>query len=158
QKIIKHPGNPQHPLVSVLMPTYILRPGRMNQRAIESVLSQSFTNFEFIIIDDGSIDGLYEILLEYQRKDPRIVLIRHEINSGLPAVRVNEGALLAKGQYVAYQFEDDEWLPDCLERLLETLHEGPENCLVYGAVDWIIHRSGGLIERRKLGEWDFNYG
>ena len=80
QKIIRQPRNLQRPLVSVVMPTYILRPGGMNQRAIESVLSQSFTDFEFIIIDDGSIDGLQEILEEYQRRDARIILVRHDVN------------------------------------------------------------------------------
>lgn len=157
QHIIRHPQNPQSPLVSVIMPTYKLRPGGLNQRAIESVLCQSFSDFEFLIIDDGSVDGLQDVLLGYQRQDPRIVIVRHEVNSGLPAVRVNEGLLLAKGKYIAYQFEDDEWRPDCLERLLATLHEGVDECVVYGAVEWIIYRPDGSIERRTLGEWDFNY-
>jgi glycosyltransferase involved in cell wall biosynthesis len=157
QRVIRHPQNPEKPLVSVIMPTYILRPGGLNQRAIESVLGQSFADFEFIIIDDGSIDGLHQVLLEYQHCDPRIVLVRHEVNSGLHATRVNEGLLLAKGKYIACMFEDDEWQPKGLAQLVETMLQAPGECVVYGAVEWIVHRSDGSTERRTLGEWDFNY-
>ena len=96
QQIIQRPGSPDDPLVSVILPTYMLRPGGLNKRAIKSVLSQSMSDFEFIIVDDGSIDGLHELLLEAQATDPRITIIRHEINCGLHAVRINEGLLLAK--------------------------------------------------------------
>lgn len=158
QQVLRQPKNPETPLVSVCMPTYRLRPGGTNQRAIESVLEQSFADFEFIIVDDGSLDGLYDLLLEYQHRDSRIIIVRHEINSGLPGLRVNEAILLAKGKYVAYMFEDDEWYPNALEDLLKTAQRGPGECAVYGTVDWIIHQPDGKLEHRMLGNWDFNYG
>lgn len=158
QQILRHPQNPETPLVSVCMPTYRLRPGGTNQRAIESVLEQSFADFEFIIVDDGSLDGLYDLLLEYQQRDSRIIIVRHEINSGLPGLRVNEAIMLAKGKYVAYMFEDDEWYPNALEDLLKTARSEPEECAVYGTVDWIVHQPDGKVEHRMLGNWDFNYG
>lgn len=158
QQVFRHPKNPETPLVSVCMPTYRLRPGGTNQRAIESVLEQSFAHFEFIIVDDGSLDGLYDLLLEYQQLDSRIIVVRHEINSGLPGLRVNEAVLLAKGKYVAYMFEDDEWYPNALEDLLKTAQSTPEECAVYGTVDWIVHQPDGKVEHRMLGNWDFNYG
>jgi len=157
QQIIQRPGSPDDPLVSVILPTYMLRPGGLNKRAINSVLSQSMSDFEFIIVDDGSIDGLHELLLEAQATDPRITIIRHEINCGLHAVRINEGLLLAKGKYIAYMFEDDEWAEDALENLLGTLNESKEPGLVYGAVDWIIDRPDGTREEKTLGAWDYNY-
>src|SRR5687768_14461969 len=89
QQILRPAQSPARPLVSVCMPTYRLRPNGTNRRAIESVLAQSFTDFEFIIVDDGSLDGLHSMLLDYQQRDPRIVIIRHDLNSGLPAVRLN---------------------------------------------------------------------
>lgn len=158
QQVQRHPQNPEAPLVSVCMPTYHLRPGGTNQRAIESVLGQSFTDFELIIVDDGSLDGLYDLLLEYQKQDHRIVIVRHDINSGLPGLRVNEAILLAQGKYIAYMFEDDEWYPNALESLVTTALSGPEECAVYGAVDWIVHKTDGKLENRVLGNWDFNYG
>jgi O-antigen biosynthesis protein len=158
QRVLRHPQNPQSPLVSVCMPTYRLRSGGTNQRAIESVLEQSFTDFEFIIVDDGSLDGLYDLLLQYQKRDSRIIIVRHEINSGLPGLRVNEAILLAKGKYIAYMFEDDEWYPNALEDLVTTAQSGPEECAIYGTIDWIIHQSDGKVQNRMLGNWDFNYG
>ena len=158
QRVQRHPKNPQSPLVSVCMPTYRLRPGGTNQCAIESVLNQSFADFEFIIVDDGSLDGLYDLLLEYQQRDSRIIIVRHEINSGLPGLRVDEAILLAKGKYIAYMFEDDEWYLNALEDLVKTVKNGPEECAAYGTVDWIIHQPDGNLDFRGLGNWDFNYG
>lgn len=158
QQVIRHPQVQETPLISVCMPTCRLRPEGSNQRAIESVLEQSFTNFEFIIVDDGSLDGLYEILLDYQKRDSRIVVIRHEINSGLPGLRLNEALLLARGKFIAYMFEDDEWYSNALEDLVNTALQQTEDCAVYGVVDWIIHKPNGMLDTRKLGDWDFNYG
>jgi glycosyltransferase involved in cell wall biosynthesis len=158
QQILRPDQSPARPLVSVCMPTYRLRPNGTNQRAIESVLAQSFTDFEFIIVDDGSLDGLHSMLLDYQQQDPRIVIIRHDLNSGLPAVRLNEALMIARGKYIAYMFEDDEWLPQALEKLLGVAQQTTEDCLVYGAVKWAIHRPNGQVDHLMLGDWDFNYG
>jgi glycosyltransferase involved in cell wall biosynthesis len=133
------------------------RPNNLNRIAIESVLGQTFTDFEFIIVDDGSIDGLHSILLEYQQSDPRIMLLRHEVNCGLHAARINEGLLLAKGKYIAYMFEDDRWYPDALEALVNEIEMSRAPCLVYGSVDWEIYRPNGEVEKKVLGDWDFNY-
>jgi glycosyltransferase involved in cell wall biosynthesis len=157
QQIIQRPDSPEDPLVSVIMPTYMLRPGNLNQKAISSVLSQSMPDFEFSIVDDGSIDGLHKLLVNVQANDPRITIIRHETNCGLHAVRINEGLLQSKGKYIAYIFEDDEWAEDALENLLGTMNENKEPCLVYGAADWIIDRPDGTREEMQLGAWDYNY-
>lgn len=66
------------PKVSVLMPNYNCE--KYIAQAIESILDQSFTDFEFIIIDDGSTDKSWEIIEEYAKKDPRIVAMRNEKN------------------------------------------------------------------------------
>jgi glycosyltransferase involved in cell wall biosynthesis len=107
------------PAVTVIMPTYCRAHDGMLARAVKSVLSQTFTDFEFIVLDDGSTDGSEEILQDFRKQDSRIIYIRHETNSGLPALRVDEGILLAKGEYLAFQFDDDEWLPDYLKRNIE---------------------------------------
>ncbi|NMC55142.1 MAG: glycosyltransferase family 2 protein, partial [Chloroflexi bacterium] len=135
-------------MVSVLMPVSRNRPGTL--RAIESVLAQSWRDFEFIIVDDGSVDGLFEVLREFQQRDARITLIRNHVNSGLPAARVNQGVRAARGEYLAYMFEDDEWYPDALQIMLDTLQASAEPCAVYGIVDV-------GVERMRLGDWEFNY-
>ncbi|HLD82791.1 MAG TPA: glycosyltransferase [Candidatus Omnitrophota bacterium] len=86
-------------------------------QAIESVLTQSFRDFEFIIIDDGSMDNTAAIVGDYQEKDKRIVLIQQE-NKGLTK-SLNTGINLAKGEYIARQDADDLSSPD---RLLEQVN------------------------------------
>ena len=155
-KTIGRSDNPQSPLVSVVMPACRLRPNRLTQIAIESVLAQTVKDFEFVVVDDGSVDGLEEALRQYQRDDSRIVILRNEVNCGLPAARLNEGILLAKGKYLACMFEDDLWTPDALEKLLEVAGES-EDCVVYGCVEAHRRLSNGTIRSRLLGDWDFNY-
>jgi glycosyltransferase involved in cell wall biosynthesis len=139
------------------MPAHMLRPEGLTQHAIESVLGQTLSDFELIVIDDGSVDGLWQVLVGYQATDPRIVLVRHIANSGLWALRLNEGILLSKGTYLAYMFEDDEWLPSCLSSLVTTITEGSHRSLVYGVADLLVRRPDGTTKEATLGGWDFNY-
>ncbi|WP_051533995.1 glycosyltransferase [Desulfitibacter alkalitolerans] len=156
QKIIRRHDEISNPQVSVIMPTYCR--GEISlRRAIESVLKQTFHDFEFIIIDDGSKDGTFNILKEYQEKDNRIVIIRHNLNSGLPALRVNEGILIARGKYISYQFDDDEYLSECLEILYDYINKQYKPCLVYGTCSIEIKSPDGSIKHSYLGK-SFNYG
>src|SRR2546430_3881689 len=88
QQVMRSSDAPQSPLVSVILPTYARHASGRLQRAVDSVLSQSFTNFELIIVDDGSTDGSNEFIEHCRALDPRVVHVRHELNSGLPALRV----------------------------------------------------------------------
>ena len=73
------------PLVSVITPVYNC--DRFLAEAIDSVMAQSFETWELIIVDDGSTDNTPAVIAEYQRREPRIRLIRHARNRGLPAAR-----------------------------------------------------------------------
>lgn len=148
---------PLAPTVSVIFPTYMLRPDGSNHVAIRSVLEQTFTDWELILIDDGSTDRLFEELRNYQKQDSRILVIRHECNCGLPGLRANEGILQARGELIAYMFEDDFWMPNALEALIETHRSSPEGNPVYGIAELISDQHPHLPSRR-LGDWDFNYG
>lgn len=145
------------PIISVIMPTYCRNRTTLS-RAIDSVLRQTFSSFELLIVDDGSTDGTFETLQRYRKQDPRIAIIRHERNSGLPAARANEAILLARGEYIAYQFDDDEWLPDCLETLYgEALRQG-EPCAVYGTCQAAIKRQDGGVQRVNIGRaFDYSF-
>src|SRR3954469_4147646 len=99
QRVHRAPGAPAAPEVSVVLPTWRRNAGGLLRRALESVLSQSFTDLELIVVDDGSTEGSRETVLAAQAADPRIVYVRHDLNCGLPAVRVNEGIELARGRW-----------------------------------------------------------
>lgn len=106
------PEADQDPLVSVVLPTF--NRGSKITQAIDSVLHQSYTNLELIVVDDGSTDDTPSIISAYQ--DPRIRLIRFSENRGANAAR-NAGIMAAKGEYVAFQDSDDEW--DCQKLRLQ---------------------------------------
>ncbi len=107
------------PRVSVIMPVY--NGEQFLREAVDSILGQTFTDFEFIIIDDGSTDGTRAILESYS--DPRIVLV-HQENQGL--VRsLNRGLRMARGEYIARQDADDVSLPERLEKQVAYLDTHP---------------------------------
>lgn len=108
--------------ISVIMPTYSRNKNGFLKKAIESVLNQSYQNFEFIIIDDGSSDGSEETIKKYLEWDSRIVYIRHDENSKLPALRVNEGILKSRGQYIAFMFDDNVWEKNALSDLYNAIN------------------------------------
>ncbi len=92
------------PDITIIMPVYKVE--KFVARAIESILSQSFSNFEFLVVDDGSPDKSAEIVMRYALLDPRIRLIRQQ-NAGAPTAR-NRALRMAQGRYV-YFMDSDDW-------------------------------------------------
>ena len=111
------------PLVSVVMPVF----NRENYvaEAIDSILAQTFSDFEFIIVDDGSQDRSPEIIREYERRDDRVRFLRQERNMGVSFAR-NRGIAAAGGEYIAFMDSDDVSLPTRLEQQFRFLQENPE--------------------------------
>ena len=112
---------PAHSLVTVLMPVYNGAP--YVGEAIESILRQSFTDFEFLIINDGSTDGSADIVRTFA--DQRIRLLEHTANLGLIAT-LNHGLAVARGKYVARMDCDDISLPQRLEKQCSFMDMHPE--------------------------------
>jgi glycosyltransferase involved in cell wall biosynthesis len=104
-----------HKLVSVLLPVF--NGDKYLSEAIESILNQTYINFEFIIINDGSTDNTLTIIENYRVKDNRIVVISRE-NKGLVA-SLNEGIRIANGSYIARMDHDDISLPTRLEEQIK---------------------------------------
>ena len=102
------------PFVSIIMPVYNVE--RYVREAIQSVLDQTYENFELIIVDDGGTDASIDICSEFT--DPRIRIV-HQANRGLSGAR-NRGIGLAKGSLIAFLDSDDRWLPSKL--MLHTIH------------------------------------
>ena len=111
------------------------------RESIESVLAQTYTDFEYLIIDDGSQDETASILESF--KDTRIRIIRHENNRGLIAT-LNEGIMEAKGSIIARMDADDVCLPGRLAHQLEILRENPEYVLV-GSEAEAIDKDGNFL-------------
>jgi hypothetical protein len=121
------------PAVSVLMAAYNAE--RYLRPAVESILNQTFRDFEFLIIDDGSADGTAAILQEYAKADGRIRIMHHQ-NSG-PAIARNQGLAIAGGRYVAIMDADDVAFPVRLERQVATFERSPGLGLLGGAMIFI---------------------
>lgn len=102
----------REPIVSVIMPAYNV--ANYIGEAIESILQQTFTDFELLIIDDGSVDNTLDIIKGYLLLDSRIRIIENVSNKGLPYTE-NLGLKEAKGEYIAIMHSDDIALPDRLE-------------------------------------------
>jgi len=102
------------PKVSVIIPTY--NRAHLIARAIQSVLNQTYQDFEIIVVDDGSTDNTEEVVKGFN--DGRIRYIQHEKNKGEAAAR-NTGIKAARGEYIASQDSDDEWLPEKLRKQME---------------------------------------
>jgi len=108
-----------NPMISVVMPVY--NGGKYLDEAIQSILNQTYANFEFIIINDGSTDKSLEIIEKYKKQDERIILISRE-NRGLIA-SLNEGIDKARGKYIARMDADDISLPERFERQIGLMEE-----------------------------------
>lgn len=113
------------PMVTVLMAVY--NGEKFLKEAMESILNQTFTNFEFLIINDGSTDNSVKIIKSYD--DPRIRLINNETNLKLIA-SLNKGISLAKGKYIARMDCDDISMPERLEKEVKFLEDNEEYGLV----------------------------
>lgn len=137
--------NTSIPRISVLMSVYN---GELYLRqAIDSILGQTFPDFEFLIINDGSTDATREIILSY--RDPRIRLIENEVNIGLTK-SLNKGLSLARGEFIARQDADDISHPTRFEKQVEFLNTYHE-VAVLGTQARYINAFGQLF--RTLG-WE----
>lgn len=117
-------------LISVIMSNYNT-PERYLREAIESVLGQTYNNFEFIIVDDCSTDNSLKIIESYS--DPRITIIRNDINLGITK-SLNKGLAFAKGEFVARMDADDICYENRFEKQIDFLKLNPD-CIVCGT--WI---------------------
>ncbi|GAB4114371.1 MAG: glycosyltransferase [Candidatus Caldatribacteriota bacterium] len=125
----------RNPTVSVIIPTY--NRAHLVGRAIQSVLDQTYQDFELIVVDDGSTDNTEDIIKEFQRKDDRIKYLKHEKNKGGSAAR-NTGIKNSVGKYIAFQDSDDEWLPEKLEKQMRVFENAPAKIGVVYTGFWRI--------------------
>ena len=140
------------PKISVVMPNYNCE--KYIWEAIESILNQTFTDFEFIIIDDGSTDNSWKIIQEYAQKDKRIVAMKNEENLRICRT-LNRGVQLAKWKYIARMDSDDISLSDRLQKQLTFLENNPKICIVGGTME-IMDETWEVYSNRKYNLTDKN--
>lgn len=121
-------------LVSIITPTY--NSGKFIGRTIDSVLSQTYQNWEMIIVDDCSKDNTGEVVAEYMKSDNRIKYYPLEENSGAAVARTT-AMNLAKGSYMAFLDSDDIWLPNKLESQINWMNKNGYSfsCTAYEQID-----------------------
>jgi len=119
-----------YPLVSIITPIY--NGNLYLDFAVQSVLNQTYQNWELFLIDDGSKDDSYEKAVKWSEKDKRIIALHHpdHANKGVSATR-NLGIHHAKGEYIALLDCDDEWLPEKLEKQIKIIRLYPETVMIY---------------------------
>lgn len=121
-------------LISVIMPTYNC--AKFIEETIETVIAQTYKNWELIIVDDCSKDNTNEIVDKYILKDNRIKYYRLDMNQGAAMAR-NKAMELANGSYMAFLDSDDLWKNDKLEKQLKFMEENNYNfsCTSYEQID-----------------------
>ena len=121
-------------LVSIVLPTY--NGEQYIRESIDSVISQTYKNWELIVVDDCSKDNTSKIVEEYVNKDKRIRLIKNDINQKLPA-SLNIGFSYANGEYYTWTSDDNKYKPDAIQTMVNTLEKDNSCILVSANLDYI---------------------
>lgn len=122
------------PEISVVVPVYNVRD--YLRKNIESILAQTFTDYELILVNDGSKDDSLSILREYEQKDPRITVI-DKPNGGLSDAR-NAGMAIASGKYIQFIDSDDFVEPDLLEKCRQKLEETGADMVIFDIYQYFL--------------------
>ena len=136
----------KQPIVSVVMPVY--NSEKYVGAAIESVLLQTFKEFEFILVDDCSTDGSLAIIKKYSNKDKRIVIVENSQNLGISGSR-NAGLAQAKGKLIMNMDHDDICTPDRMRLQTNYLGQHRDVGIVGGDID-VISESGIVVGSRRF--------
>lgn len=136
------------PLISVVTASYNY--ANLIPETIQSVLNQTYSNWEMIIVDDGSKDNSVDVIKEFCAKDSRIHLYQHEggVNKGL-AETVKLGIQKASGEWIAFLESDDIFEPNCLEEKVKVLNENPKVEFIFS--DLTTFGDGG--KQAEKGQW-----
>lgn len=129
--------------LSIIVPVYQVE--HTLKRCVESILGQSFRDYQLILVDDKSTDGSSQICDEYQQKDHRVQVVRHQQNCGLSEAR-NSGLKKAKGEYVTFIDSDDYIASNTLKPLMELLAVHHD----YDILEYPIHE--GIGNPRKQNQ------
>jgi glycosyltransferase involved in cell wall biosynthesis len=137
------------PKISVVIPTY--NRSTYVTKAIDSVLAQSYRDYEIIVVDDGSTDNTCEVLKSYMNK----ICYIYQENAGVSATR-NRGVRESKGLYLAFLDSDDLWYPEKLELQVKHIQDNDaENVISFHGVEWFVQKleEKELLRRCESVKW-----
>jgi len=134
------------PLVSILIPVFNRE--ELVIAALESALSQTYPNYEVVVVDNCSVDRTFDVIQEYARKDSRVRVFRNERNVG-PVRNWKRCAEYSRGKFVKMLYSDDWVEPDALEQLVEPFLKHDGIGFSYSAVD-IHHEDGAVLRAYQL--------
>lgn len=132
------------PLISVLLPVY--NASDYLSEALDSLISQTLSDFEIVAINDGSLDNSGQILSKYAKRDKRIKILTNPKNIGM-AASLNRALPLAKGKYIARMDADDISLPDRFQKQITLLQSNPKLVAV-GGQEEIIDQNGQVTAQK----------
>ena len=137
--------------ISVVIPVFNRK--QLIERSINSVINQTYPPDEIIVIDDGSIDGTYDLI---KKNYPQVILI-HQENKGVSAAR-NVGITIAKGKWIAFLDSDDEWFPEKLEEQINYLKINNSYKICHTDEIWIRNqvRVNPMKKHKKYGGKIYN--
>lgn len=142
-----------NPKFSIFMPTFRRGASGHLERAIQSVLCQTYQEFELIIIDDASVDGSFDIIKKYIQADPRVHCLHHPRNVGLPAISCYEAYKVSRGEYLMFCFDDTEYLPEVVQNV-DKVVQSSQFKIAFGYIQWETLASDGSVDRYFLGKDD----
>ena len=131
--------------LSIIIPVYNTAP--FLSRCIDSILAQSFTDWEMILVDDGSTDESGVLCDKYQKKDSRITVI-HKANGGAGSAR-NVGLDAAKGKYIVFPDSDDWIEKDAYQYCIDRMEKSGVDLLLFGSVNTVYHEDGTIVSEEK---------
>lgn len=128
------------PKISIIVPIYNVE--KYIEKCIQSILNQTFSDFELILVNDGSTDSCGEICDKYKKLDDRIIVI-HKVNGGLSSAR-NAGIDIARGEYIGF-IDSDDYIH---EKMYEILYN---NAITYNS-DIVICKKEMFMKKRKMNK------
>lgn len=137
------------PKVSIVLPTY--NGDKWLKESIDSVINQSFCDWELIIVDDCSTDDTLSIANKYSSMDKRIHVIHNEVNKKLPA-SLNIGFRRAEGKYLTWTSDDNMYVSDALEKMVDFLDKNSQYMMVCTAMRDIDENNSFVKDRKKIEE------
>jgi glycosyltransferase involved in cell wall biosynthesis len=142
------------PLVTVVTPAYNI--AKYVGETVDSVLRQTFRDFEYLVVDDGSVDDSVDVVKAHVGDDPRFRLVQGEHRG--PSAARNMGIREAKGEYIAFLDGDDRWHPKFLERQLRLIQSLPPDVGVVFCRSRIVLENGSLVffQWQRAGRYDFD--